>query len=92
VDAVRVLIKYGASLHVPAANGYTPIQWAIRLQHHVVANELQLAISSNQQEQQNYSYWRKMFEKIHHAIFTIIILSIIIITHFGLSLNSSDSA
>ena len=91
VDAVRVLIQYGAKLNVHAANGYTPLQWAIRLQHHVVADELQSAMTINQQEQQRHSYWYKLYEKVHHAIFTILILTVLIIPSFGPALDGADS-
>lgn len=40
VEAVRVLVKHGADCSVEANNGYTPYQWAIRLKHHQVAQEL----------------------------------------------------
>lgn len=40
VEAVRILIKHGADWTVEANNGYTPLQWAMRLQHHQVAQEL----------------------------------------------------
>lgn len=40
IDAVRILADHGADLGVEAVNGYTPIQWAQRLQHHEVAEEI----------------------------------------------------
>jgi ankyrin repeat protein len=40
VAAVQVLAKYGANWDLEAGNGYTPLQWAVRLQHHAVADEL----------------------------------------------------
>jgi len=41
IEAVKILASHGADLSVEAANGYTPLQWALRLQHHEVAEELQ---------------------------------------------------
>lgn len=41
VESVRILADRGASLSITAENGYTPIQWAIRLQNQEVAEELQ---------------------------------------------------
>jgi len=40
VDACRALIKHGANPNKEALNGYTPLQWAVRLQNHAVADEL----------------------------------------------------
>ena len=40
-QAARVLTQAGAPLHVEAVNGYTPLQWAVRLQNTPVAEELQ---------------------------------------------------
>lgn len=39
-DVVRVLASHGAKLSVEATNGYTPLQWAVRLQNKEVAEEL----------------------------------------------------
>lgn len=92
IDAVRVLLNYGASLHLPAANGYTPLQWAIRLQHHNVTNELRSAMITNQQEHQCHGYWYPLLEKVKHSIFTIIVLSLLVVPNFGLIHVNSDSA
>ena len=40
VEAVRILVQHGAAQSVEAANGYTPLQWAVRLQNQEVAEEL----------------------------------------------------
>jgi hypothetical protein len=40
VEAVRILAKHGAALSVEASNGYTPLQWAVRLSNEKVAEEL----------------------------------------------------
>ncbi|GKY98729.1 hypothetical protein MPSEU_000829200 [Mayamaea pseudoterrestris] len=40
VPALAVLDHYGAPLNVEAGNGYTPLQWAIRLQNEQIAEEL----------------------------------------------------
>jgi hypothetical protein len=40
VAAVQVLARHGAELAIEAKNGYTPMQWAIRLSNEQVANEL----------------------------------------------------
>ena len=42
VDSVRVLVANGADLSVEAVNGCTPLQWAMRLQHEEVVEELRL--------------------------------------------------
>ena len=47
VEAVRVLVKHGADWTVEANNGYTPYQWAVRLKHHQVAQELKELASQN---------------------------------------------
>jgi hypothetical protein len=38
--AVRVLARNGADLNVEARNGYTPLQWALRMQNQDAADEL----------------------------------------------------
>jgi hypothetical protein len=48
-EAVRILAKHGASLSVEAANGYTPLQWAVRLQNESVAEELRVRIGTERQ-------------------------------------------
>jgi len=48
VQAVRILTSYGAALSVEASNGYTPLQWALRLQNAQVAEELRLRIGTEQ--------------------------------------------
>ena len=40
VQVVRVLVKHGAMLDVEAHNGYSPLQWAVRLSQEEVASEL----------------------------------------------------
>lgn len=40
VEAVRILSAHGADLSIEAVNGYTPLQWAMRLQNKEVAEEL----------------------------------------------------
>lgn len=45
-EAVRILAKHGAALSVEAANGYTPLQWAVRLQNTAVADELRLRMGT----------------------------------------------
>ena len=40
VQVVRVLMKHGAILDVEAHNGYSPLQWAVRLSQEEVASEL----------------------------------------------------
>lgn len=42
IQSIQVLVQYGADLHVEAANGYTPLQWAVRLQNTLMADELEL--------------------------------------------------
>jgi len=39
-SAVKILASHGADHTVEAANGYTPLQWALRLQNKDVASEL----------------------------------------------------
>jgi len=50
-EAVRVLASHGADLSVEAANGYTPLHWAMRLQHQEVADELRERMSETEQNQ-----------------------------------------
>ena len=40
VSAIRVLAHHGARLDVEAHNGYSPLQWAVRLSNERVAEEL----------------------------------------------------
>ena len=40
VPVVRVLARHGAKLQVEATNGYSPLQWAVRLSNEEVAAEL----------------------------------------------------
>ena len=40
VEAVRILVAHGADVSLEAMNGYTPLQWAERLQNAEVAEEL----------------------------------------------------
>jgi hypothetical protein len=47
VEAVRVLVKHGADWTVEANNGYTPYQWAVRLQNHRVAQEFRDVVSNS---------------------------------------------
>jgi hypothetical protein len=42
VETVQVLVQHGALLNMEANNGYTPLEWAIRLSNVKVAEELQL--------------------------------------------------
>jgi Ankyrin repeats (3 copies) len=47
VVVVHVLVKHGAKLMVEAHNGYTPLQWAVRLSNEQVAEELTNILSSS---------------------------------------------
>jgi hypothetical protein len=49
VEAVRILAKHGADLSIEAANGYTPLQWAVRLQNEKVAEELRVLVGTERQ-------------------------------------------
>ena len=49
VQAVRILSSHGAELSIEAVNGYTPLQWAIRLQNKEVAEELQRRTSEREE-------------------------------------------
>jgi SH3-like domain-containing protein len=49
VEAVRILAKHGADLSIEAANGYTPMQWAVRLQNEKVAEELRQLVGTEGQ-------------------------------------------
>jgi hypothetical protein len=49
VEAVRILAKHGADLSIEAANGYTPLQWAVRLQNDKVAEELRQLVGTERQ-------------------------------------------
>ena len=41
VVAAQVLARYGADLSIQANNGYTPLQWALRLSNQEVADVIQ---------------------------------------------------
>jgi ankyrin repeat protein len=49
VEAVQILAKHGADLSIEAANGYTPLQWAVRLQNEKVAEELRQLVGTERQ-------------------------------------------
>ncbi len=76
VDAVRALLKNGASLNIPAENGYTPLQWAVRLQHHTLANELRDTMAMNRQNPQSRSFW---LEAVKRFIPTLVIPVLLIV-------------
>ena len=82
VDAVRALLKNGASLHIPAANGYTPMQWAVRWQHHTLANELRDTMETNRQTPPSRSIWS---EAVKGFIPTIVIPILLLV--FGLMIR-----
>jgi hypothetical protein len=45
-NVIRVLAAHGADLKIEAANGYTPLQWALRLQNEGVAEVLRQMVGS----------------------------------------------
>jgi hypothetical protein len=47
VAVVHVLVKHGAKLKEEAHNGYTPLQWALRLSNEEVADELTKILSTS---------------------------------------------
>lgn len=51
VTAVRLLLARKADPSIEADNGYTPFQWAQRLQHHSVADEFKIFFAKHQQDQ-----------------------------------------
>jgi Ankyrin repeats (3 copies) len=87
VDAVRILVKHGAKLNVEAVNGYTPLQWAIRLQHHAVAEALRHWIASETKQHQK-QYFRQLWQQIEKSLISIMILSFLLIPNLGLLLRS----
>ncbi|KAL7564775.1 hypothetical protein ACA910_021038 [Epithemia clementina (nom. ined.)] len=42
---IQILVQYGADLTIEAANGYTPLQWAMRLQNSDAADALRELLS-----------------------------------------------
>jgi hypothetical protein len=46
VSVLHVLVRHGATLKVVAHNGYTPLQWAVRLSNQAVADELSKILST----------------------------------------------
>ena len=59
VEAVRILAAHGADVSLEAMNGYTPLQWAERLQYAEVAGEFR------QQEAEGGGWmWRKPLSMI----------------------------
>lgn len=50
VEAVRILAAHGAELSEEAVNGYTPLQWALRLQNNEVAEELRRRTSERESQ------------------------------------------
>jgi hypothetical protein len=87
VDAVRILVKHGAKLNVEAVNGYTPLQWAIRLQHHAVADALRHWIASETKQHQK-QYFRQLWKQIEKSLISIMILSFLLLTQLGFLLRS----
>lgn len=60
VRAVQILCRFGADWTVEANNGYTPLQWAVRLQQDAVAEELRTIILQDNrimQKQNHGSRW-----------------------------------
>mmetsp|Transcript_21245 Transcript_21245/g.46107 ORF Transcript_21245/g.46107 Transcript_21245/m.46107 type:complete len:872 (-) Transcript_21245:196-2811(-) len=54
--SIQILVRHGADLSVEAANGYTPYQWAVRLQNTDVANEL-LQLMQHQKTLKHDATW-----------------------------------
>ena len=50
-ECIRILAQHGADLTIEAANGYTPLQWANRLQNKAVAEELRQILSKQKDGQ-----------------------------------------
>jgi Ankyrin repeats (3 copies) len=79
VNAVRVLVEHhGAKLNIPAVNGYTPLQWAMRLKHHAVADLLRSYVESHNllyQKQCLHQFWLQA----HKALPSVVIFSFLLL-------------
>ena len=62
VEAARCLVKHGADWTVEANNGYTAYQWAIRLKHYQVAEELKELAAQNHLSRQSWMAHRPLSE------------------------------
>ena len=56
VRAVQILCRFGADWTVEANNGYTPLQWAVRLQQDAVAEELRIIILQDNRIMQKHNH------------------------------------
>lgn len=65
-EAVAVLARQGASLNTEARNGYTPLQWALRLQNKQVAEELKRWLAEEKKQSQNkfWGLWRQRWNRL----------------------------
>lgn len=78
VNAVRVLVEHhGAKLNIPAVNGYTPLQWAMRLQHHAVAELLRSYIESENVQCQK-RYIRQLWRQVQKSLPSILIFAFLL--------------
>ena len=59
VEAVKILVSHGAVLDVEAVNGYTPLQWALRLQNRQVADELRRLLAADTAHHQR-AFWQRV--------------------------------
>jgi len=70
VEAVRILAENGTDLSIEAANGYTPLQWAQRLQNEEVAAELRARLGTEREK--NGWISSQPLSMIAHRFFSII--------------------
>lgn len=79
VDAVRVLVEHhGAKLNIPAVNGYTPLQWAVRLKHHAVAELLRSYVESHNLQYQKRCIHQLLLQ-VKKSLPSVVIFSFLLV-------------
>jgi Ankyrin repeats (3 copies) len=79
VNAVRVLVEHhGANLNIPAVNGYTPLQWALRLKHHAVAELLRSYVESHNLQYQKRCVHQLLLQ-VQKSLPSVVILSFLLL-------------
>jgi Ankyrin repeats (many copies) len=85
VEAARILVlQHGADPNVQAINGYTPCQWAQRLQNVTVANELRrlaLLVADTRQRKRRLHFLRQARQ---HGGSILLVTALLLIPNFAL--------
>jgi Ankyrin repeats (many copies) len=85
VEAVRILVlQHGADPNVQAINGYTPWQWAQRLQNVTVANELRrltLLVADTKQKKRRLQFLQRARQ---HGGSILLLTALLLIPNFAL--------